>query len=91
MIVKEFSLGNTKIEVDNTYLVKTEEEKQNVYKQFNRIACEILYERKWWKMSREQKIYCKIGQAVCNVVGATLFVAVPMIACNLAGYISNLF
>ena len=42
-------------------------------------------------MSREQKIYCKIGQAVCNLVGATLFVAVPMIACNLAGYISNLF
>lgn len=46
MIVKEFKLGNTKIEVDNTYLVKTEEEKQNVYQQFNKIACEILYERK---------------------------------------------
>lgn len=46
MIVKEFNLGNTKIEVDNTYLVKTEKEKQNVYQQFNKIACEILYERK---------------------------------------------
>ena len=42
MIVKEFNLGNTKIEVDDTYLVKTEEEKQNVYQQFNKIACEIL-------------------------------------------------
>ena len=66
MIVKEFNLGNTKIEVDNTYLVKTEEEKQNVYQQFNKIACEILYERKWRKMTKEQKIYCKIGQAVVN-------------------------
>ena len=42
-------------------------------------------------MSREQKIYCKIGQAVCNVAGATLFVAIPMAVCNLAGYIANLF
>ena len=46
MIVKEFKLGNTKIEVDNTYIVKTQEEKQNVFQQFNKIACEILYERK---------------------------------------------
>lgn len=66
MIVKEFNLGNTKIEVDNTYLVKTEEEKQNVYQQFNRIACEILYERKWRKMTKEQKIYCKLGQIVAK-------------------------
>ena len=43
MIVKEFNLGNTKIEVDNTYLAKTEEGKQDVYKRFNKIACEILY------------------------------------------------
>ena len=51
MIVKEFNLGNTKIEVDDTYLVKTEEEKQNVYQQFNKIACEILCERSWKRVS----------------------------------------
>ena len=42
-------------------------------------------------MTREQKIYCKIGQAVCNVIGGTMFVAIPMAACALAGYIANLF
>ena len=42
-------------------------------------------------MTREQKIYCKIGQAVCNVIGATMFVAIPMATCALAGYIANLF
>lgn len=46
MIIKEFNLKNTKIAVDNTYLVKTEEEKENIYQQFNKIACEILCERK---------------------------------------------
>lgn len=46
MIIKEFNLENTKIAVDNTYLVKTEEEKENIYQQFNKIACEILCERK---------------------------------------------
>ena len=56
MIVKEFNLGNTKIEVDNTYLVKTEKEKQNVYQQFNKIACEILYERKWKNDKRTKDI-----------------------------------
>lgn len=42
-------------------------------------------------MSREQKIYCKIGQAVCKLVGATIFVAIPMAVCILAEYIANLF
>ena len=41
-------------------------------------------------MSREQKIYCKIGQAVCNLVGATMFLAIPMAASVLAGYITSL-
>ena len=41
-------------------------------------------------MTKEQKMYCKIGQAVCNVAGATLFVAIPMLVCNLAGYIASL-
>lgn len=41
-------------------------------------------------MTREQKIYCKIGQAVCNVIGATIFFAIPMAACALAGYITSL-
>lgn len=42
-------------------------------------------------MSREQKIYCKIGQAVCSIAGAALFVAIPMAVCNLGGYIASLF
>lgn len=74
----------------------TEEEKEEIYKQladiFIRMALkERENERSWWKMSREQKIYCKIGQAVCNVVGATMFVAIPMATCALAGYLASLF
>ncbi len=42
MIIKEFKLGNTTIEIDDTYFPKTEEEKENIYKEFNRIGCEIL-------------------------------------------------
>lgn len=66
MIIKEFNLGNTKIAIDNTYLAKTEEEKENIYQQFNKIACKILCEGKWEKMSKRQKIYCKVGQVVCE-------------------------
>lgn len=42
MIIKEFKIGNTIIEVDNTYYPKTEEENIKVYEEFNKIACEIL-------------------------------------------------
>ena len=42
-------------------------------------------------MSREQKKYYIIGQAVCNVVGATMFVAIPMATCALAAYLASLF
>lgn len=41
-IVKTFKLGDTTIEVDDTYFPKSDEEKQKVYKEFNRIGCEIL-------------------------------------------------
>lgn len=43
MIIKSFNLKNTKILVDDTYLPKSEEEKQLVYEEFNKIGCEILY------------------------------------------------
>lgn len=69
MIIKEFNLENTKIAIDNTYLAKTEEEKENIYQQFNKIACKILCEGKWEKMSKRQKIYCKVGQVVCEGLG----------------------
>ena len=46
LLHKEFNLGNTKIAIDNTYLAKTEEEKENIYQQFNKIACKILCEGK---------------------------------------------
>lgn len=42
MIINEFNLGNTTIEIDNTYYAKTEEEKQAIYEEFNKIGCEIL-------------------------------------------------
>ncbi len=42
MIVNKFKLGSTEILVDDTYFPKTEEEKQRVYEEFNRICCEIL-------------------------------------------------
>ena len=44
MIIKEIKLGNTIIKIDDSCLV-TEEEKNNIYQQFNKIACEILRER----------------------------------------------
>ena len=52
----------------------TEEEKEEVYKQladiFIRMALkEREIERKWQQMTKEQKIYCKIGQAVCDTLG----------------------
>lgn len=46
MIVKEFSIGNTQILVDDTYYPKSEEEKEIIYEEFNRIGCEILYSGK---------------------------------------------
>lgn len=42
MIIKEFKLGNTTIEVDDTYFPKTKEENERVYEEFNKIGCEIL-------------------------------------------------
>ena len=42
-------------------------------------------------MSKEQKIYCKVGQAVCNIVGAAMFFGIPMLAVNLGGFITTLF
>lgn len=42
MIVKEFKLGNTTIEVDDTYYPKTKEENEKVYEEFNKIGCKIL-------------------------------------------------
>lgn len=42
MIIKTVKLGNTVIEVDDTYIAKTEEERQRRYEEFNRIGCKIL-------------------------------------------------
>ena len=42
MIIKEFQLGNTKILVDDTYMPKSEEERQQRYELFNEIGCEII-------------------------------------------------
>ena len=42
MIIKEFQFGNTKVLVDDTYMPKTEEERQQRYELFNSIGCEII-------------------------------------------------
>ena len=42
MIVNEYKIGSTTIQIDNTYFPKTEEERQLVYKDFNSIGCKIL-------------------------------------------------
>lgn len=42
MIIKKFMLGSTTIEVDDTFIPKTEEENQEVYEEFNAKAIEIL-------------------------------------------------
>lgn len=47
MVVKKFKLGNTTIEVDDEFYPKTEEEKEQIYEEFNRIGWEILSSDKW--------------------------------------------
>ncbi len=42
MVVKSFKIGDTTIEVDDTYFPKTKEENDKVYEEFNKIGCEIL-------------------------------------------------
>jgi len=42
MVIKTLKLGDTTIEVDDTYFPKTEEEKEQIYEEFNKIGCEIL-------------------------------------------------
>ena len=70
MVVKEFKLGNTTIEVDDEFYPKTEEEKEMVYEEFNKIGWEILNLGKWKKviqMKRKldlNKIFAFIGRAV---------------------------
>lgn len=42
MIIKEFKIGNTTIEVDDKYFPKTKEENEQIYEDFNKIGCKIL-------------------------------------------------
>lgn len=39
---------------------------------------------------REKQFYCKVGQAVCNVTGALLFFAVPVVLSGLAEFICKI-
>ena len=45
VFVKQFKLGNTLIEVDDTYFPKTKEENNKVYEEFNKIGNRILIEK----------------------------------------------
>lgn len=53
-IVKRFKLGDTTIEMDDTYFPKSEEERQMVYEEFNRIGWEILQESEEKQYGRNQ-------------------------------------
>ena len=55
MTIKEFKLGSTTIEVDNTYFPETKEENEKVYKDFNKIGCEILRKLENWTKVGENK------------------------------------
>ena len=39
---------------------------------------------------REKQLYCKVGQAVCNLAGALLFFVVPIAISGLAECICNI-
>lgn len=59
----------------------TEEEKEEVYKQLANIFVRMALkerenERKWWKMNKEQKIYCIIGRAVSILAGCSMVAGV---------------
>lgn len=42
MIIEEYKIGSTTIQIDDTFFPKNEEERQQRYEEFNRIGCEIL-------------------------------------------------
>lgn len=39
---------------------------------------------------KEKQLYCKVGQAVCNITGALLIFAVPIVFSGLAECICNI-
>lgn len=39
---------------------------------------------------KEKQLYCKVGQAVCNIAGALLIFAVPIAISGLAEFICNI-
>lgn len=39
---------------------------------------------------KEKQFYCKLGQAVCNIAGALLFLTVPIALSGLAEFICNI-
>ena len=39
---------------------------------------------------KEKQFYCKVGQAVCNVTGALLFFAAPIVLSGLAEFVCNI-
>ncbi len=43
MLVKEFKLGNTIIEVDDEFYPKTMEDNEVIYQEFNKVGWEILH------------------------------------------------
>ena len=83
MVVKEFKLGNTTIEVDDEFYPKTEEEKEMVYEEFNKIGWEILNLDKWKKVIQmKSKIYELIGRAVVYTAGYVTAVIFFIWACT---------
>lgn len=66
MLVKEFKLGNTIIEVDDEFYPKTMEDNEVIYQEFNKVGWEIFHlenERRYNKW----KIYKNHGYEIWNM------------------------
>ena len=55
MVVKEFKIGSTTIEVDDEFYPRTEEEREQIYEEFNKIGWEILNLLEDWKEEHKWK------------------------------------
>lgn len=41
-------------------------------------------------MSREKRIYMIVGKVMCDIVGVSLIMGLPIVACYLVGLISHI-
>lgn len=85
MIVKEFKLGSTTIEIDNTYFPATYEENQKVYEEFNKIGCEILRNLNKWNGREKQ-----MKNIIRGIIFWTIAIAFILIMFGLAELLTKI-